>query len=445
MKLKKFKQRDPKKIGITIFTVVCVLLVTGVFFYTSFASFQVQEDFNIIEGTVGNNGDLYFAFYVDDVISKTMPQKGDGYKINKEKTTCTKGASVEFNETDWSVKVLNMTERNTKCTLYFEKTGAGYIEDLYENGDSSLAYDETVDNNLRYIGANPNSYVSFNNELWRIIGVFNNIDDGTGNKETRIKIIRDESIGNFRWDISEIDVNSGYGINEWSQAGLMKLLNPGYEVESANASLYWNQTFGKCYIQSGDLVDPEDCDFSRIGLSSSAKEMIQLANWTTGSNGNEILDTLNVSSFYNLEHSANTGKICNTGVLCNDSFARTSLWNGFIGLMVPSDYGYATSGGNNVERETCLNTSLYEWKNLSECYTNNWLYKNTYQWTITAAADVQNADLIIRITPEGIVYGGYYTSETGNSFQVYPSTFLKSSVKIVAGIGSREEPYVITL
>ena len=58
MKLEKFKQRDPKKIGITIFTVVCILLVAGVFFYTSFASFEVKEDFNIINGTVGDPGDL---------------------------------------------------------------------------------------------------------------------------------------------------------------------------------------------------------------------------------------------------------------------------------------------------------------------------------------------------------------------------------------------------
>ena len=135
MKLEKFKQKDPKKIGITIFTIVCILLVAGVFFYTSFASFQVQQDFNIIEGTVGSNGDLYFAFYVDDVISKTMPQKGEGYKINKEKTNCTKGASVEFNETDWSVKVLNMTERNTKCTLYFDRE---YSEAILNGTDPVL-------------------------------------------------------------------------------------------------------------------------------------------------------------------------------------------------------------------------------------------------------------------------------------------------------------------
>ena len=47
MKLEKFKQRDPKKIGITIFTVVCVLLVAGVFFYTSFATFHTKAEFTI--------------------------------------------------------------------------------------------------------------------------------------------------------------------------------------------------------------------------------------------------------------------------------------------------------------------------------------------------------------------------------------------------------------
>ena len=118
MKLEKYKQRDPKKIGIILFTVTCALLVAGVFFYTSFASFQTKQDFNIIHGTVGSNGDLYFAFYVDDVISKTMPQKNDGYVLDKEKTTCTKGASIELNTNDWSIKVVNMTERNTKCILY---------------------------------------------------------------------------------------------------------------------------------------------------------------------------------------------------------------------------------------------------------------------------------------------------------------------------------------
>ena len=71
MKPKKFKQRDPKKIEITIFTIVCVLLIAGVFFYTSF---EIHDEFNLIKGTVGSNKDLYFAFYVDNEISGKMPQ-----------------------------------------------------------------------------------------------------------------------------------------------------------------------------------------------------------------------------------------------------------------------------------------------------------------------------------------------------------------------------------
>ena len=74
MKLEKFKQRDPKKIGITIFTGVCILLIAGVFFYTSFASFETHDEFNLIKGTVGSNKDLYFAFYVDNEISGKMSQ-----------------------------------------------------------------------------------------------------------------------------------------------------------------------------------------------------------------------------------------------------------------------------------------------------------------------------------------------------------------------------------
>ena len=135
MQLEKYKQRDPKRIGISIFTIACVVLIAGVFFYTSFASFETKQNFNIIEGSVGSNGDLYFAFYVDNKISSKMPGKGEGYIIDKEKTTCTKGASVEFNETEWSVKVVNMTERNTKCTLYFESR---YSESILNGADPIL-------------------------------------------------------------------------------------------------------------------------------------------------------------------------------------------------------------------------------------------------------------------------------------------------------------------
>ena len=62
----------------------------------------------------------------------------------------------------------------------------------------------------RYIGANPDNYIQFNNELWRIIGIF----DG------QLKIIRDESLGKMAWDSNNV--------NDWSKASLQTYLNNDY-------------------------------------------------------------------------------------------------------------------------------------------------------------------------------------------------------------------------
>ncbi|MCI9233964.1 MAG: prepilin-type N-terminal cleavage/methylation domain-containing protein [Bacilli bacterium] len=67
------------------------------------------------------------------------------------------------------------------------------------------------DGNRRYVGENPNNYVRFNNELWRIIGVF----DG------QVKIMKNDfySTG-IAWDTNRI--------NDWSTASLQTELNTTY-------------------------------------------------------------------------------------------------------------------------------------------------------------------------------------------------------------------------
>ena len=417
MKLEKFKQRDPKKIGITIFTVVCVLLVAGVFFYTSFASFQTQQEFNIIHGTVGSNGDLYFAFYVDDVISKTMPQKGEGYVLDKEKTNCTKGASVEFNENDWSVKVLNMTETRTKCTLYFEKEPPKATDVILAKGETDeLKFDGTADNNLRYIGADPNNYVSFNNELWRIIGVFNNIDDGTGKKETRLKIIRDEPIGTYSWDNKASGTGSSTssnGSNDWSDSALQIVLNEG---------AYWNRTSEEC--PSGQNGATTSCDFTNNGLTEEAKSMISNAKWNLGGLSSSSNIPLN---FYTSERGTEVYS------------GRPTEWIGSIGLMYASDYGYATSGGSTTDRETCLDTELSDWDDYDDCFNNDWLYTGSYQWTLTPRSSDSN--YVFRVLSYGYVYG----SSASLRNDVSPAIYLSSNVKISGGEGTESSPYELSL
>ena len=90
----------------------------------------------------------------------------------------------------------------------------------------------------RYIGDNPNNYVYFNCddlnnqnsstcEVWRIIGVFD-VDDGTGNYEQRIKLVRGSALPDTKqWDnrTSEVYPNDNYGKNEWVESLMQTYLN----------------------------------------------------------------------------------------------------------------------------------------------------------------------------------------------------------------------------
>ncbi len=307
----------------------------------------------------------------------------------------------------------------------------------------TLAYDGTSDNNLRYVGSNPCNYVKVDNEIWRIIGVMNNIDDGTGKKETRIKLIRNESIGTYSWDSSESSVNDGYGVNEWSQADLMKLLNPGYESESVGGSLYYNNSSGNCY--SGENNATTACDFTTTGLKTNLKNLVGNTLWNTGTNGTNSYESASnglASHFYSYERSSNNGKICTSGTHCNDTVTRTTTWNGKIGLMYPSDYGYATSGGSTSNRTSCLNKELYNWDGASDCKNNDWLYNsNNWQWTVSPDANSSDASYVFHVSHgDGYVNDYYYANYAG---LVRPSVYLISKTSILGGEGTLENPYEI--
>ena len=68
-----------------------------------------------------------------------------------------------------SVRIINEKMSFSKALALCDDTASNC---MIKNAEKSneLVYDETKDNNLRYIGVNPNNYVSFNDELWRIIG-----------------------------------------------------------------------------------------------------------------------------------------------------------------------------------------------------------------------------------------------------------------------------------
>ena len=235
MELEKFKEKNKKKTGIIIFTICCILLIAGVYLYSSFAIYEQNQNFNIINGTVEDPGDVYFSFYVDGVISKTMPTKDSGYTLDTTASYCTNGASPILNTDDWSVSVNNLTVTNTKCTLYFvkgvvgqiidqlDKTGAcptvnedGTVEatsDTSTNGDLCSAPDD-YGTSYYYRGNVTNNYVKFGDYYWRIIringdGSIRMIYDGTS-AHANGESSADRQIGTSVYNTYDDDSHSTY-------------------------------------------------------------------------------------------------------------------------------------------------------------------------------------------------------------------------------------------
>ena len=366
-----------------------------------------------------------------------------------------------------TVRLINEKTTFADAILACDGTATECIIQNASLSTEQLAYDGTVDNNLRYIGADPNNYVEFgvypegtvkgkweeidmpvtsvegcNNMaemfscdnytelgfssieecntnlplmleeyynvsdkeefkstycvqedvsnqpiLWRIIGVFNNIDNGSSTKETRLKIIKDEPYSTgMAWDTENA--------NDWTTASLQEELNT-------------------TYLNS---------------IQSPYKEMISNAKWNLGGTGNYTSSGNGLTShFYGYER----GTTVYTG--------RPAEWIGQIGLMYPSDYGYATSGGSTTDRTSCLAKELFNWDSVSDCYNNDWLYDSSnHQWTLTPYSGISS----IVFNP----YGYLNDSTASNAYYaVSPVLYLSSNVKISRGDGSENSPFELSL
>ncbi len=176
--------------------------------------------------------------------------------------------------------------------------------------------------------------------------------------------------------------------------------------------------------------------------------MIEEVIWNTGT-----AETYNwedgslTPQLYQWERSENTGKDCSPlGDYCNDDVERKNIWEGKVGLMYPSDYGYAASNGGLIVRGKCLYTPLYTLYNVQNCYRTNWLFDtNNEQWTMTSVPDYDEAYWVLAIYSNGAV-GKVNASAVGYEEPVTrPVVYLKSSVKIIGGTGEKSSPYELKL
>ncbi len=387
------------------------------------------------------SGDIFLTFYNGNTVLENMPTKNNPDNLGFERAECDKGASISWDYQNWGIIITNLKESKTKCKVYFSSNLANdYLIKLAEKDTTYLTYDYTNDANLRYIFSTPKNYIDIgdretngNKILWRIIGVMNNMtiinEDGSENTgQSLVKIIRADNIGRWSWDSSADEVNRGYGVNEWSEADLMTTLNFG---------AYWNKESGQCY--SGENNKQTACDFSSIGLTPGVKDKLVKVRWNTGTLGEEYnTNNIKVNYMYQAERSENNGKkFCSGGNYCNDKVERKTTWDGYIGLIYPSDYGYA------VGDKSCLDKTMSKWSESSpNCKGNGWLIDDTgYQWTITSVSYGVNACYVFYVASSGFVE----IDGTKYNYYVHPVAYLKPFVKIktnsASDYGSKTNPF----
>ena len=292
-------------------------------------------------------------------------------------------------------------------------TAVEYINGLYEYYGEGLKIDNTPDENIRYYGSNPNNYVSFNNELWRIIGVFGN----------NVKLVRSEKLGNLSWDSSESSINKGWGVNEWSTSALKNYLN----------TMYYDGTEVTCYGGSNNAtkVCPKDSKGNFLKLDETSKSLIDNHIWNTGAV--EITTSADMLAFYKAERGTK-GKICSSGTYCNDTVTRTTEWTGYIGLPYVTDWAYASSESvceTNMQKQDSSNAYI--------CKNNNWMQRSSYTWYLSPHANGSTADGVWFVS--GV--GSARHNGAANSYFVAPSIYLKSNVIIESGAGTSSNPYIL--
>ena len=446
-----------------------VLIVTISIIYFTYSKFSSSNEMTMYETTVEPfiKNDYFIASYIDGEWSNEIPSKDDGYVVDK--IVCDNGATGTWDNEEWGINIRNATKK-IKCSVFFIVKPVSVTEKIttLATTDTTNFATDDPDNNIRYIGANPNNYVYFNCsdynnqsdstcEKWRIIGVFKNVTKADGTKEDLVKIVKDDRLNNtgISWDYKKNGVGTSttnYGSNDWTDSQLMMMLNPtdylksGYTIDNnivkdskgqaiyQNMGSYYNGTSGcqPAAVASGADFTCTSIDFTSTGLKNDlTRNAIESVVWNLGGTASFTSSSNGLAShFYGYER----GTTVYSGHATN--------WTGKIGLMYPSDYGYATSGGSTTDRTTCLAKEMYNWdgSGVSDCKNNDYLYKSGYtQWTLAPYSS--DADSVFHVYTEGIV--SFYSAYNTNS--VRPVAFLKSNISISSGDGSSTTPYNLKL
>ena len=359
--------------------------------------------------------------------------------INKEFKTMTQSITELYanNDKDANGITLDGLQKDGTGAYNIQNvstTNEKYNVKLLGNIPNNIIADTETDayDNLRYVGASPKNYLKFNDETWRIVGVFNNIttideEQGKEKKESLVKIVRNDSLGDYSWDSSESTTNDGWGVNEWSQADLMYELNcdgkstkycrdditEGYLSNLTSETTLWFN--GKNNAKNGTYE-------YRKNIRSLSIDKVAKVRWNLGGYSTAQVSALNM---YNAERG--TLHISNP----SDGITRKEYWDGKIALIYLSDYGYASTD------KTCRNDMRSSTNNVYNCKNENWLFNSANQRTLSPISG--DAYSVFFVYSGGTVLSNF----ASYAFGVRPALFLKSDVVIAEGTGTESDPFIL--
>ena len=360
------------------------------------------NEMSLLMGSTSEQGDVTTTYRLRMWVDEDYNPQGDtGGKTFAVEVNVYGKQGEPFSK---AVRTLLTKANDASITDYEDGNKGEMYTFTHEAGEQQSGWTKDELTDYRYIGVDPNNYVSFNDETWRIIGVFT-VEDEDGNKRQRVKIIRANSIGEYSWD-NQVPVKK-----DWQEARLMKLLNPGYENESVGGSLYYTSGSGNCYSGMGNAT--VSCNFADTGLGSEAQSMIANVKWYLGN----TVSTQNAPAIYQDERNT-----------------QNSNWIGKVGLLYLSDYVYTFAYGVN---EACYtNPNSHDCENMTESDGVDASYLYDYDDDFTGKWVLQSGIYVTRYVTNTMAY---------SSRNVYPVLYLASNVSITDGTGTSSDPYILQM
>lgn len=407
-------------------------------------------------------------------LSKFKEVKVDNAVVDSSNYTLTEGSTiVTFKEAylqslsvgDHTFKIISTDGiASGKITIKKTVTAAQMITNLYNNSDKTAVTNNSItynyatsvnlmndrkgsmstgidSGNIRYYGASPNNYIYFNCsdysnqssrtcETWRIIGVF----DG------KIKLIRNESIGNMAYDNDEEDTYLK-SISSYSDSNkvVKKLSNneknirksvkfivsggPG-KTDAQGKNNYSTSSLQKIlnnyYYNSKNYSGNSSYTFTNIGIKNDVtRNIISSNNYYLGGIQYEV--NYNVNKIYQEERSTEV----------YDGNATT--WTGKLAIPYPSDYGYA------VDLNKCSKSlNLY---NDAVCISNNWMssISTSEIWLLNPRTDTSNQSSAILSNQI------FLETNVNDKNVIFPTLYLNSELDIKSGSGTSSSPYQLSV